>query len=450
MVLKAPNGQILNLDYFLTTTYGGQTTGFTNTIISSAGVTPLSAGVDPWTGTFKADAYVAIPTGGNGPTGPTGFLPTTALWAPLYTVPNGAWTLAIRDGGAIDTGSIRSWSLTLDYTLPPAQATFTPSTGLFTDANATTAYTGGLVSQIYAYPTATTTYAVTTGVGACASAPTNIVVTVLDPPAITTQPVNRSGCIGSSTTFTVAATGGQLTYQWQLSTDGGVTWNNVSNGTNYSGVTTNTLTVQNIPATWINYRYRVVVTGGAPCGSVNSNSAALAVNPNPVLVVSANPSNRIYPGQVSILTVAVSPNPASTYTWFRDGVIVPGATGNMLTVNVDQLGSYTVRVNDINGCISTSTAVSIADSITGIMFIYPSPNTGQFQVRYYSSANNVLPRTLNIYDSKGARVFTKYYSITRPYDKMDVDMRNFGKGIYMVELGDRHGARIKTGRVVIN
>jgi hypothetical protein len=122
----------------------------------------------------------------------------------------------------------------------------------------------------------------------------------------------------------------------------------------------------------------------------------------------------------------------------------------MLQLNVDQMGTYNVKVTDVNGCSATSSTVNIADSLTSIMFIYPSPNTGQFQVRYYSGANNVVPRVLNIYDAKGARVYTKYYTINRPYDRMDVDMRNHGKGIYMVELGDRNGARIKTGRVVIN
>ncbi|MBL0199455.1 MAG: hypothetical protein IPP81_04610 [Chitinophagaceae bacterium] len=37
----------------------------------------------------------------------------------------------------------------------------------------------------------------------------------------------------------------------------------------------------------------------------------------------------------------------------------------------------------------------------------PNPTSGKFQVRYYSVANNVLPRFLTIYDSKGDRVFVQ-------------------------------------------
>ncbi|MGB4845922.1 MAG: hypothetical protein WBP16_15760, partial [Ferruginibacter sp.] len=67
----------------------------------------------------------------------------------------------------------------------------------------------------------------------------------------------------------------------------------------------------------------------------------------------------------------------------------------------------------------------------------------------YSVANNVLPRTLTVYDAKGDRVLTQRYTIGRPYDRMDVDMRKYGKGLYWVEIGDLNGNRITMCRVVI-
>ena len=107
-------------------------------------------------------------------------------------------------------------------------------------------------------------------------------------------------------------------------------------------------------------------------------------------------------------------------------------------------------VNDVNGCTNSSASLTISEAANDILFIYPSPNTGQFQVRYYNlNGNAVNPRTLSIYDSKGARVFSRTYNITLPYSRMDVDMSNYSKGIYRVELGDVNGKRIKTGSVVI-
>ena len=52
-------------------------------------------------------------------------------------------------------------------------------------------------------------------------------------------------------------------------------------------------------------------------------------------------------------------------------------------------------------------------------------------------------------DSKGERVITQIYTIGRPYDRMDVDMRAYGKGLYWVEIGDANGSRISMCRVVI-
>lgn len=48
---------------------------------------------------------------------------------------------------------------------------------------------------------------------------------------ITTQPENYYGTAGGTATFTVAASGDRVTYQWQRSTDDGETWSNISGGT---------------------------------------------------------------------------------------------------------------------------------------------------------------------------------------------------------------------------
>ena len=48
---------------------------------------------------------------------------------------------------------------------------------------------------------------------------------------ITTQPENYYGTTGSTATFTVAASGDRVTYQWQCSTDDGETWSNVNGST---------------------------------------------------------------------------------------------------------------------------------------------------------------------------------------------------------------------------
>jgi subtilisin-like proprotein convertase family protein len=453
--LKAPNNQILNLSHNLSVTNGNATGGgsFVNTIIGSAFTTPLHTATSPdntHTGNYKADAGT-VSVGGITPN-ITGFVPTTASWNALFTPSTtGVWTIAIADifpGGDVTT--FQNWSITIDYVAgTPSNGTFTgPAGTMFTDALATIPYTGTAINTIYVKPIApgVNNYSVVVTSPPCTSAALTIPVTVNTPVSAVSTVTNASACAGSSASFTVTATGGPITYQWQQSTDGGTTWTNISNGGNFSGATTGTLTVSGTTAAMNNYRYRAVLSS-ASCGSVNSNGATLTVNPNPTIVVSANPYTRLYPGLTTTLTAATSPAGTYTYTWFRNGIVVPGATANTLIVNVDQLGSYTVTAtNTGTTCTSTSSSINIADSITGNLFIYPSPNHGQFQVRYINPAGAPVVRMINIYDAKGSRVYFRNYNLTAPYNgRLDVDMRNTGRGIYLVELTDGNHNRIKAG-----
>ena len=285
----------------------------------------------------------------------------------------------------------------------------------------------------------------------CTSPARKVVVTVNEPTTIATQPVKQTICTDKVATFTVEAAGsGPFSYQWQESSNNGNTWTNLSDGGVYSGTHSATLTITAPPVTMSGNLYRVNITGAAPCAPVNSFQVILTVNPLPVVVITANPYERLLPGLTTLISSTVTPNAvaAGGYVWTRNGATVGGSTAT-LPVDVDGLGDYQLTVTDVNGCTSSSNIVSILDSVSGKCYIYPNPTNGMFQVRYHSAANNVLPRTLTVYDAKGDRVLTQVYSIGRPYDRMDVDMRKYGKGLYWVEIGDRNGNRITMCRVVI-
>ncbi len=94
---------------------------------------------------------------------------------------------------------------------------------------------------------------------------------------IGTQPANASVAATNTQAFTVAATktgAGSLTYQWQVSTDGGATFANVTTGAN--GTTATYTTAATAAGDNGNqYRVKVNTTGGAP--EVVSNAATLTV-----------------------------------------------------------------------------------------------------------------------------------------------------------------------------
>tara|TARA_B100000902_G_scaffold37700_1_gene44997 strand:- start:27 stop:614 length:588 start_codon:yes stop_codon:yes gene_type:complete len=94
---------------------------------------------------------------------------------------------------------------------------------------------------------------------------------------IGTQPANASVAATNTQAFTVAATktgGGSLTYQWQVSTDGGATFANTTTGTN-STTATYTTAATAAGDNGNQYRVKVNTTTGAP--EVVSAAATLTV-----------------------------------------------------------------------------------------------------------------------------------------------------------------------------
>ena len=85
-------------------------------------------------------------------------------------------------------------------------------------------------------------------------------------PSIGTQPRNETASPGSNVTFTVVASGGLLTYQWQKF--GGATWENIAGSTSASLVF-NAVTSAN------SGQYRVQITNAA--GSADSQSVTLDI-----------------------------------------------------------------------------------------------------------------------------------------------------------------------------
>ena len=342
----------------------------------------------------------------------------------------------------------------------PAQGIFsTTATGpntIFLDSAATLAYTGTPTNTVYVNPTVTTTYTVyyTTPSG-CVSDPTSVTVTVNSPLAGIPTVKNVNTCVGSDGIFTVSGiTGGTgLLYQFQV--------NSLAAPTVFDNISTPsaipTLSVSNSSLGQSGLQYRVIVSAAGCSGLATSASATLTVNPIPVVTINAAPRRNLFPGLTTTLTATVSSATGPiTYQWFRNGVPVSGAMSSTLVVKIDGVGVYSV-IATAQGCSSadsttTPQTITIGDS-SGVtkLFIYPSPNNGKFQVRFFSDINNGSknPAMLNVYDEKGTRVFSKNYGISSGYQQMNVDLGSHSSGIYRVELLDLNGDRIKTGSVFV-
>jgi hypothetical protein len=225
---------------------------------------------------------------------------------------------------------------------------------------------------------------------------------------------------------------------------------NVTNGGAYAGAGTNTLSVSNLTTLMNGNKYRVVVSG-VPCGAVNSAAATLTVNQTPTVVLTAQSYANVTPYVRTALFPVVSPAAGPySYAWYKDGTLLNGVNANPLPISVDDFGTYTVMAtNTLTGCFDVSDAVTVADSASGLLFVYPNPSMGKFEVRYYNRGGAAQTRTLSVYDAKGAKVFKQQFSLTGVYAKMPVDLSGAGSGVYYIDLSDASGKRLASGRVVI-
>ncbi|WP_290842187.1 fibronectin type III domain-containing protein [Flavobacterium sp.] len=172
--------------------------------------------------------------------------------------------------------------------------------------------------------------------------------------AINTQPAGSSTCYSSgSTTFSVDASGGVASYQWQYSANG-ITFSNVVNGTpagaTYTNATTATLTVATTASTPAagTYFYRAVIGANAPCAAVTSDAAQLTIftpqftsQPAAATVLAAN-------GGSAVFTAATSA-PAPTYQWVyattAGGTYSPVVNGTPAGVSYSGADSASLTVN---------------------------------------------------------------------------------------------------------
>ena len=186
------------------------------------------------------------------------------------------------------------------------------------------------------------------------------------PIAITQQPQTNPTCELETATITVADNGGN-TYQWQLSTDNGATWNNLVNNATYANVTTNTLSVNNITVAMSGHKYRVRLDKtGNSCGLLSNDISlsilALPVVNSPIIITECDKDNNldgITTVNLTINNTQISVDAATqTFTYYPTQADAQNEnTATQITnptayVNSASPSFFTVwtRVENANGC----------------------------------------------------------------------------------------------------
>jgi hypothetical protein len=308
-------------------------------------------------------------------------------------------------------GSTNSTAATLTVNAPPA-ITSQP-TGLTlcagSSATFTTAGTGaGLTYQWQLSTDGGTTYTAITGAtsasytisattlamnnnkyrcvvsGTCSPAATSSAATlqVSSSITITTNPTSQTICEATNTSFTVAAQGSSLSYQWQVSTNGGTSFTNIANGGIYSGATTTTLTLTAVTPAYNTYQYRCIASNLA-CNPGTSTAATLTVNTLPV--ISSQPASVTIceGGNINFAVAASTGIGALSYQWQASTnggtswTSLNGATANSYSQTgvLATENSYQFRVVVTAGCGSiNSTAATVTVNTYPVINFTPASN----------------------------------------------------------------------------
>ncbi len=193
--------------------------------------------------------------------------------------------------------------------------------------------------------------------GGCASAPSNAIVTTVNPapmPTLTSSDSDNAICVGDNITFT-ATPAGQANYEFFK--DG----SSVQNGANNAYSPANLASGTSI---W------VITTSAQGCVSPNSDTITTTVNAIPtVTLTSSDSDNEICAGES--ITFTATPTGYSNYEFFDNSSSVQSSASNTWTTTALQSGnSVTVVPTDV-GCVGQASSAIVTTVITS-----PTVNAG--------------------------------------------------------------------------
>ena len=197
------------------------------------------------------------------------------------------------------------------------------------------------------------------------------ILTVNAPPTITTQPTNDTICAGQNAIFTVAATGTNLTYQWQQNTGSGFV--NIAGATSASYTKTGTTGAMN------GYQYQVIVSGDCPL-PVTSNSVMLTVNTLPA--ITTQPTAQTVCAGVDATFTVVATGTGIIYQWQEStnggGTFtnISGATSATYTktATTSAMSGYQYRVIVSGTCTPAVTSSAMALTVNTAPAIITQPS----------------------------------------------------------------------------
>ena len=344
---------------------------------------PVDSGVD-----FKYDANTSVLTKKRGAFFP--YVDTNVTWAQA----SGAITGSPFANGAsvsIDLGlSGQTFASEPTYELYTTTGDALGASGL--SLNTSTGFLTGTVTSDYIDTTFNFSVVeqITNNTRAFSftTAGTGVLITVTGQPSSTTIEAGA----GTNATFgpvsAISSDGSTITYQWEVSTDSGSNWSALSEGSGYTNVTSNTLTVNDDYGKNA-YQFRCKLDTNTAVASAYTNAVTLTVIR--VITISAQPTNAtpVAPATGTFnVTAAVADGAALSYQWEKsengDGAsyadigsaTTSSYTTGATTYDADYGDYYRVKLNCTGAAQVTSNAVRLFVTRTINITTQPQGTTG--------------------------------------------------------------------------
>jgi len=393
-----------------------------------------------------------------------------------YTVSNGSPCPASTDSVTVTinptptiTVTPSSSSLCSGKSVPLAASgatnfTWTPATGL-------TSTTG---ANDTASPNASTTYTVTGSTGSCSSSRA-VAITVNATPAVKITPDSATICAGGAGTTLTA--GGAVTYAWAppagLSATSGINVNaNPATQTTYTVTGMTSAGCTNIDSATIKVDIAVVasvtVTKDSICKGDTSTLTASGGGTYRWNTGSTNASIIVRPATSSIYTVTVTKNVCSatatdsvivvdppiatisqsndtlrctptglaSYQWYKNGVIITGATHDTLITS--KPATYKVNVTNSFGCSDSATYTrKTTTGVNELSFdefinVYPNPTNGNLHIDCSVPEGDYI---MSLTDVIGQVLYTSTVHMSGNYSG-NINMSSYSPGLYILTIRD--------------
>ncbi len=237
---------------------------------------------------------------------------------------------------------------------------------------------------------------------------------VSSPVATNTAMSSPVFCQGGSVVLS-ANTGSGLTYQWQL------------NGSNISGATNPTYTAATAGA------YAVIVSNSSGCSGI-SNITGVTVNPLPNPLITHTSSG------------LTAPSGFSSYQWYQNNVLIPGATAPNYTPT--QPGNYYASVTNGNNCSGQSNIINVVnlgvdDPFDSNAFVfYPNPTNGMVTLKgnAFKPGEKICIQVIN---ALGKVLLTENTEGNPNGFEKELDLSIIPNGIYFIKINARNLNEVK-------